>query len=102
MSFENLHDPKVWGPIYWRMFHIFAKTYPENPNAIDIDTASGLIMRIPTMLPCSTCSGHALTYIRKHYPNLEKITSCRKELCKFFSDFHNTVNLRLGKPIVYK
>lgn len=80
------------------MFHIYSQTYPLEPNAIDIDTAAGLILRIPTLLPCNICANHALEYIKERKHLLGIITANRYNLSKFFVDFHNTVNKRLGKP----
>ena len=60
----------------------------------------GVIIGIPTLLPCQNCSEHATAYIEKHYDQLDNICSSKENLFKFFVDFHNNVNERYNKPIM--
>jgi hypothetical protein len=92
-------DPKIWGPHYWKMYHYYASSYPINPTPIVMDSARAFIKIIPYTLPCTSCTDHAFAFI-KHYTrqdsNLNMIVSTRSKMEKFFSDFHNNVNSRLG------
>ena len=58
------------------------------------------IQAIPYEVPCKTCQIHASAYIESLSDyDLDKIVSGRDNLFKFYVDFHNAVNTRLGKPI---
>ena len=55
---------------------------------------------ICVMLPCENCANHATAYIESKHHELDDIVSSRSNLFKFFWEFHNTVNRRLGKSDV--
>lgn len=94
-------DPQIWGPKFWSTYHIYASSYPSNPTPIIMEAAKAFIKVIPYTLPCRwDCSDHAFAYIQntmKRDPELTSVVSNRVALEKFFFDFHNSVNYRLGK-----
>lgn len=97
-------DPQIWGSHFWATYHIYASSYPLNPTPIIMDAARYFIKIIPYTLPCRlSCSDHAFAYIQnilKSDTNLNGVVANRKTMKKFFYDFHNSVNYRLGKPIL--
>jgi hypothetical protein len=90
-------DPYVWGPLFWFSLHNGAINYPENASEHISKNMKGFIMGIPYMLPCVKCSEDAKAYIINNHSNLDSICSGREKLFKFFFDFHNYVNKKLGK-----
>lgn len=56
-------------------------------------------------LPCELCRSHMNTYLATH-PFVPKnwihlpVTVIRENIRRWISDFHNSVNQRLGKPVV--
>lgn len=95
---ENIANPKVWGPSFWFSLHNGSLSYPIKPNKIVSERMRGFILGIPYMLPCKSCSEHAIMFIEQNYSNLDTICSSRTYLFEFFVRFHNFVNKRLNKP----
>lgn len=96
-------DPHIWGPSFWSTYHLYASSYPIHPTPIIMDAARSFVKTIPFTLPCSSCTDHAFAYIKniqKQDPNLNSIVSSKMLFEKFFIDFHNSVNYRLGKPLL--
>mmetsp|Transcript_87182 Transcript_87182/g.241764 ORF Transcript_87182/g.241764 Transcript_87182/m.241764 type:complete len:492 (+) Transcript_87182:50-1525(+) len=50
-------DPRVFGPIFWKAFHIFAQNYPEDPADTTHQACGNFTRAIPFLLPCPHC-GH--------------------------------------------
>ena len=100
MKNANTNDPNVWGPSMWFSLHNGASTYPKNASPIVRERMKGLILGLPYILSCYDCKIHAGSYIEEIKPKLDEICSNRESLFRFFVDFHNYVNKRLGKPIV--
>jgi hypothetical protein len=96
-NYTNTFNPAVFGPPLWFSFHNMAASYPTNPSPIVKDRMKGVIQGIPYMLTCDSCFHHATGYIENSYDRLDSIVSTRNNLVKFFVDFHNFVNKRLGK-----
>ena len=94
----NTNDPKVWGPFYWTSLHISSVYYPDDPSPIVMESMKNRILAIPYEIPCNECRKHAISFIEANRGNLDKIVSSRKNLIKFYTDFHNKVNQRYGKP----
>lgn len=93
-------DPNVWGSMQWFSLHNGAAFYPQNPSQIVKDRMKGFIRGLPYTLPCLACFNHAVAYIDMNDSRLDTIVHSRDNLFKFWVDFHNFVNKRLGKPIV--
>ncbi|CCV01861.1 Ervl/Alr family protein [Invertebrate iridescent virus 22] len=91
-------EPSIWGPHFWNMFHFISSTYDNKPNQSIKLTMKNFIQSIPVFLPCKECQDHAFDFLRSS--NLDKIVENRKELFTFFFNFHNSVNLRLKKPLM--
>lgn len=93
---DNIKDPSIWGPLAW--FFLFAGSCSAN-NSITRSEAIKywhFIEGLPLMLPCSMCKEHAQEFVNKRRVNKDEICSTRKNLVKFFVDFHNSVSKRKG------
>lgn len=91
-------DPKYIGPGYWASFHIKssqADTYEKKS-----ETARSIAIDIVNF-PCLNCRNHAKDYVRNN-PLLPAVRDNKDKLSlfKWTVDFHNAVNLRLGKPMI--
>ncbi len=94
----DTRDPEVFGPALWFTLHNGAIRYPEEASPIVAEKMKGFILGLPYMVPCENCQSHAISYVEKHYDELSEVCKGQKNLFKFFFDFHNYVNKRLGKP----
>jgi hypothetical protein len=93
-------NPKVWGPPYWYSLHNSAAHYPINASPLVKQRMKGRILAIPYEISCRTCQPHASAYIETLSDDkLDAIVNGRDNLFRFYVDFHNSVNQRLGKPI---
>jgi hypothetical protein len=93
-------NPLVWGPLFWYTLHNSAIHYPVNASPLVKQRILNRIQAIPYEVPCKACQIHASAYIESLSDyDLDKIVSGRDNLFKFYVDFHNSVNTRLGKPV---
>ncbi len=90
-------DPKYIGPGYWTAWHI------KSLHADDLNKKSEVARNIVIDIiyfPCMNCRNHAKDYVRKN----PLVQAVKKEdpysLFKWTVDFHNSVNLRLGKTMI--
>lgn len=80
--------------ILWYLMHSVAKMCSSGP---DQQFFSKWLVFLVMLLPCKKCKGHALTYVSDH-PFVVKPNDPRNAF-KYTVDFHNSVNVRLGKPV---
>lgn len=102
---KPIPHPSVWGPHFWYVIHTYSDTYPEQPNVVDVEVASQFIKILPFLLPCNECAKHAFDYIKPFVEDeqmLKNIVKNKESLSSFFHNFHNTVNIRTGKPVFHK
>jgi hypothetical protein len=86
----------VWGPAIWYLFHTLSfKIKPMYFKEVKDELIDNFVS-ICNNLPCPECAEHA----RKELKHLDKskITN-KKELCIYFINFHNKVNVRNKKKI---
>lgn len=81
----------TWGPALWTFLHTAAAT---------VDTPEALVQileALPKTLPCPECRQHSEDYFLVNPPcvAVRDIESASR----YIFDFHNAVNLRLGKPL---
>jgi hypothetical protein len=91
---ENLEEnkidlSKVAGPPTWNYLHALAKLTP--PDTYSQEQAFKTLKQVVETFPCKTCSEHGIIYLSMHPFN----GNMRQYVC----DFHNDVNLELGKPL---
>lgn len=87
---------QLWGNHIWYFMHCLAEKIKseyfleEKNNIIDI------IKKISNNLPCPECSDHANTLLKKY--NFKNIND-KNQLKKFLYEFHNSINIKLNKPV---
>ena len=85
-----------WGRLGWAWLHTLAITYPHRPTDYDRRVVSLRIWNFVSHLPCWECQRHATQFVRSYPPD----TRSTHTLQRWAWNFHNAVNLRLGKPLV--
>jgi hypothetical protein len=86
--------PPSWGPGAWDTMMAIADSYPTEPNEEQKKNMLEWVKLTILHLPCPSCSLHARAYIAKHIPDVTN----RDKLIHYIVDFHNFVNVSLGKP----
>jgi len=89
----------VWGPLTWKKIEYECKNYPVCPSKLNKETFKLFIDELFSKLPCGDCTYHATNYLTENKIFYEDALSSSLNLEKFFSDFHNMVNCRLGKKL---
>lgn len=92
-----------WGNSGWGFLHSCSFAYPLNPTKKEKEAAFQLLQSSFELLPCQSCRVHALEYLRDEEvgvlgpssPHLET----RVKFAKWLFDFHNSVNMRIGKKV---
>jgi hypothetical protein len=95
---QNVSSPESWGPAFWFILHLGSVKAPENIPMEKREKYWGFIDGIPEMLACGNCAQHARAYVEAHRPYKDQICATRVNLVEFFTNFHNSVNERNGKP----
>jgi hypothetical protein len=88
--------PTVWGPIAWDWLHKLAINYSDKPAKKDMTDIIFMFWNFIYGIPCITCRAHAYAYTQKVPPVFHNSIVFQNWVMKF----HNTVNIRLGKPVV--
>lgn len=92
---------RPWGAHGWAFLHACSFGYPECPLPEDREGAFRLVTSLPAMLPCAECRRHAQDYIvggpRAVHSPRDAPFSSRLALARWVFDFHDSVNLRLGR-----
>jgi hypothetical protein len=83
-----------WGPRGWNWLHRFAIEFARDPAPAQKQLALLRLWNFVVHLPCGECRWHASLYLVQNPPALTSTYTFR--LWAWL--FHNTVNLRLGKP----
>jgi hypothetical protein len=90
-------NPEYIGPGYWASWHI------KSLQATNKDRKSEIARNIAidiAYFPCLKCRNHAKEYIKGN-PLMPAVRSNDPlSLFKWTVNFHNSVNLRLGKPMI--
>ena len=95
LSSKNNINPKIWGPYFWKTFHLTAFAYPDNPNEKDKKVYKTFYKNFANILPCNKCSLEARKM--NELVKWDSILESRDSLIKWTYDYHDTVNLRLDK-----
>ena len=88
-------NPEIWGPHFWETFHLSTIGYPENPTNAHIFSYKRFYTSFMEVLPCEKCSHSAIEIISTS--KLEEGLKSRKNLILWGYNFHNLVNIKLGK-----
>lgn len=97
----RMSDPKTFGPGQWQAIHTYAKhaTTDETKRAF-----MDYMKIICNNLKCDKCRGHAMDYLAKNpmkdFMNIKNAEGIEIGMLKWTWIFHNSVNSRLGKPLM--
>ncbi len=92
-----------WGPLLWRILHTLAEKagLQRDPlfQADEIRTWPLFVKALGPMIPCPYCRDDFNQYIQANPFSLpSEKTAINFYVRKWFYDFHESVNQRLGKP----
>ena len=79
-----VRDTSVWGSLLWRAIHTAIERAPS--------AASAIASALTTSLPCPDCDKHYNQWYSSHPLNEANPRA-------WFTDLHNNVNQRTGKPV---
>ncbi len=85
-------NPKIWGPFFWKTFHLSTFGYPREPNDLDKQTYKLFYESFMKILPCNKCS---IESQKMSIDDLIKGLESRASLIKWGYNFHNKVNTKL-------
>lgn len=86
----------IWGPAIWNFLHTIVAKIKEDKYGEISQPLFFFIKRICGNLPCPECSLHASSFLGKV---VFQRVSTKRDLMKLLCIFHNTVNIKKGKPI---
>lgn len=85
--------PPLFGDRLWDTALIIALNFPEIAQDMHSQYFANLMYGIVYLTPCPSCSSHGVTYVVEHPP----IVRTRDQAVAYVVDFHNSVNVKLGK-----
>ena len=96
---KTLANPLIWGEGTWRLLHCTAATFPKIPTEKDYRAYTRFLHSMAPILPCRFCREHMAKFLKENpiRPILEK---GRRSFMLWTIRFHNSVNKKLGKPIL--
>jgi hypothetical protein len=95
-SFNKISNPENYAGI-WFSIHAFAKRCDLISRA---DIFNLYIRSIILELKCLNCKKHAIDYVQNNEINYDLVSTIPNYLFLWTVDFHNTVNRRIGKPVL--
>lgn len=91
---------EIDGPGIWFMLKVTAKSATTKET---FDKWVSDVIDVCTSLRCINCRGHASKYLEEHPPHRAfgfKYKDRELGAFRWVWEFHNTVNKRLGKPLI--
>lgn len=89
-------QPDIWGPPLWFFLHCISLNYPMKPTREQARQYLEFFQALGNVLPCRACRESYAAWTRDL--NLNVFVS-RASLARWVYDLHNTVNVKLNKPI---
>lgn len=91
--------PDIWGPKFWFVLHTSSFRYPKSPTDEDKKYMKQFLYSMANLtLPCPICRHHMKKYLSDPENGLDEALNDGQEYVKFIWKFHNSVNIRTGKP----
>jgi len=95
------HNPiHLWGTTLWLFLHTITILDFDDPDTQQRMTAPIIenLRKISAIIPCKRCAAHYDAFFQTEIDKRDRFE--RMELFYLFVDYHNTINQKLGKPIV--
>ena len=94
LSGKSNISPKIWGPFFWKTFHLSTLGYPEIPNELDIKAYESFYKSFMKILPCDKCSFESQKMLESiiNDGELTKALKSRESLVNWGYFFHKAVN----------
>jgi hypothetical protein len=100
-------EKSQWGPLLWTILHSLSL---QNQKQSDTYRLKELKQRwkfiydtLPFIIPCLECRDHCSEYLKENQPTDWNLIQTEKQLSDlntlWFYKFHNSVNIRLLKPL---
>jgi len=89
-------DPNYWGPGTWKLFYSIAYTYPDKPNLSEKTAVLNFFSSLKLLIPCENCKEEYNKFLLDNPPQVNS----KILLNQWIIDLHNSINIRLKKPIV--
>ena len=97
-------DIAEWGRAGWKFLHVCSFAYPTRPTPEHRAAAFSLVSSLRYMLPCGECRLHTGRYLDSRRTGIHSLDSphlrSRESFARWLFDFHNSVNARLGYPVL--
>jgi len=90
-------NPKIWGPYFWKTFHLSTFGYPHEPNDLDKQTYKLFYETFMKILPCNKCS---INSQKISFEDLTEGLESRAALVKWGFNFHNKVNTKIKVDVL--
>lgn len=88
-------DKDEIGTTTWSFLHSMAAYFPKKPSKKQSDDMARFFNIFAQFYPCEPCALDFQEDLKEHPPRTETRDAFAKWLC----ERHNTVNLKLGKPV---
>lgn len=88
-------DTRFWGPSGWKLLHLIAYSYPDEPSIIDKQKFGMFYNNLKYVLPCKYCRISLTGFMEEL--ELEKYMDSKRKLTKWIYLIHNKVNDKLIK-----
>lgn len=85
--------PPLWGPTFWDTLMMMAMNFPHNPTEKEKEILTTWFELTMRLLPCDGIVFKSFQYVLNHKPDV----SNKHNLIRYIVDFHNIVNISLGK-----
>ena len=96
----NTTSPEIFGPPVWFTLHNGSVHLPNEISPVSLSRIKNFIEGIPDMLVvCLKCSESARAFIERRKNTINSLKT-GDDVFRFYVDFHNYVNEKLGKPIM--
>jgi hypothetical protein len=92
LSGKSNINPKIWGPFFWKTFHLSTFGYPKSPNELDIETYKNFYKSFMKILPCDKCSIESQKILNVSDDELTKALESGDALVNWGYSFHKAVN----------
>jgi len=90
---------KLWGPLGWMTLHSISLIYPEEPSYTEKYIAKRFLDLFGETISCNECKSHFKAIYALYMAMHPEFLNSRQDFALFVFRAHNTVNMRLDKPV---